>query len=233
MLGLVTSNEGWLKAVWPFVRAHLPGSPATVLEVGCGPSGGFVPVLVGAGYDAVGVDPEGPDAPGYHRVRFEQYELARPVDVVVACTSLHHVADLAEVLDRVATALSPDGVLIVVEYAWERFDETTARWCFARLPSPGSEPGWLHGHRDKWAGSGQSWPDYRRDWATAEKLHTGTAILAELDARFDRRLAAYGPYFFSDLVDIGEADEQAAIDLGQIAATGIRYVGTPGQRRTG
>jgi hypothetical protein len=33
--------------------------------------------------------------------------------------------------------LVPGGVLVVVEWAWERFDEATARWCFARLtPQP-------------------------------------------------------------------------------------------------
>jgi hypothetical protein len=46
-----------------------------------------------------------------------------------------------------------------------------------------------------------------------------------LDARFDRRLCLYAPYFFADLSDPTEADEQAAIDAGQIQATGIRYVG--------
>jgi SAM-dependent methyltransferase len=52
---------------------------------------------------------------------------------VVACTSLHHVADLDQVLDLIHDTLTPGGVLVVVEWARERFDETTARWCFARL----------------------------------------------------------------------------------------------------
>ena len=54
----------------------------------------------------------------------------------MACTSLHHVADLGDVLDGVGAALAPDGALVVVEWAWERFDEATARWCFARLAPP-------------------------------------------------------------------------------------------------
>jgi hypothetical protein len=64
-----------------------------------------------------------------------------------------------------------------------------------------------------------------RAWATQEVLHTGQTIIRALDAWFDRRLCAYGPYFFADLLDITEADEQAAIDSGQIQATGIRYAG--------
>ncbi len=89
----MTSDEGWLAAMWPFVRAWLPSAPARVLEIGCGPLGGFVPALSRGGYDAVGVDPEAPEGPGYHRVQFERYQSPQPVDCVVACTSLHHVGD--------------------------------------------------------------------------------------------------------------------------------------------
>lgn len=227
----MTPDERWLAAVWQFVRAGVPSPPATVLEIGCGPLGGFVPALRRGGYDAIGVDPEAPEAPGYHRMEFEQYQSPQPVECVVACTSLHHVADHDDVLDRMHTALTPDGTVVVVEWAWERFDEATARWCFARLapPAPATEPGWLHRRRDQWASSGQLWDAHCRAWATAEGLHTGQELIQGLDARFDRRLCRYGPYFFADLSDTTEADEQAAIDAGQIQATGIRYVG--GRRR--
>jgi len=165
----MTPDGRWLAAVWPFVSAQLPPAPARVLEIGCGPLGGFVPALLGGGYDAVGVDPEAPNGPGYHRVEFEQYQPPAPVEGVVASTSLHHVADLDEVLDRVATALAPEGALVVVEWAWERFDEATARWCFARLapPAPTAEPGWLNEYQQRWAASGQPWDAYCRAWAAA------------------------------------------------------------------
>jgi hypothetical protein len=48
----VTTDERWLAAVWPFVRASLPAAPARVVEIGCGPLGGFVPRLESAGYRA-------------------------------------------------------------------------------------------------------------------------------------------------------------------------------------
>jgi uncharacterized protein (TIGR03118 family) len=41
-------------------------------------------------------------------------------------------------------------------------------------------------------------------------LHTGQEILGGLDARFDRRVCAYGPYFFADLAGTTERDEQTA-----------------------
>ncbi len=98
----MTPDERWLAAVWPFVRAWLPGPPAAVVEIGCGPLGGFVPMLRSAGYDAAGVDPKAPDGPWYHRVEFERYEMPGPAKAVVACTSLHHVADVGQVLNLAA-----------------------------------------------------------------------------------------------------------------------------------
>jgi SAM-dependent methyltransferase len=221
----MTPDERWLAAVWPFFRDQLPPAPARVLEIGCGPLGGFVPALLDGGYDAVGVDPEAPNGLRYHQVEFERYQPPTPVECVVASTSLHHVADLDEVLDRVKTTLVPAGALVVVEWAWERFDEATARWCFARLAPPPSAggPGWLHEHQQRWAASGQAWDAHCRAWAAAEGLHTGEEILRGLDARFERRLCTDGPYFFPDLAGTTEADEQAAIDAGHVRATGIRY----------
>jgi SAM-dependent methyltransferase len=201
-----------------------------VLEVGCGPLGGFVPALLDGGYQAVGVDPEAPEGPGYQQVELERYDPPWPVDCVVASTSLHHVADLDEVLDRLQTLLVSDGVLVVVEWAWERFDEATAHWCFARLapPAPGLEPGWLHKHQERWLVSGQPWDGYLRAWAEQEGLHPGGEILRGLDARFSRQFHAEGPYLFADLAATSEAEEQAAIDVGLIQAGGIRYAATRG-----
>jgi hypothetical protein len=54
------------------VHAQLPAAPARVIELGCGPLGGFVPMLRSSGYDALGVDPQAPDEAGYRRVEFER-----------------------------------------------------------------------------------------------------------------------------------------------------------------
>jgi SAM-dependent methyltransferase len=222
----VTPDAQWLNAVWRFVGAALPGaaSAATVLEIGCGPLGGFVPMLRSAGYQATGIDPEAPEGPWYHRVEFERCELSEPAQVVVACTSLHHVADVGQVLDMVGAALAPGGMLVVVEWARERFDAATARWCFDRLPEPCGDPGWLQQRHDEWQASGLSWDRYCLAWAEDEGLHAGQEILRELDARFDRRSLVYGPYFFADLAGVSETEEQAAIDAGVIQANRISYV---------
>ena len=232
------SNErrvAWLKHMWPFVRDALPAAPARVLEIGCGPLGGFVPMMLHDGHRAVGVDPEAPEGPGYARVEFERYEPPADVDpvgsfdAVVASTSLHHVHDLAEALDRVVTTLRPDGTLILVEWMTERFDQATAQWCFDRLPatSPEDEPRWLEHAREEWAASEQTWDAYFQGWRREEGLHTGEDMLRALDARFEPRVCTYGPYLFAELDATTAADEQAAIDAGQIQATCLHYVASP------
>jgi len=229
----VARDERWLSYGWSFVRAALPAPPAEVLEIGCGPAGGFVPALLQAGYAATGIDPNAPAGPAYRQAEFESYDPPRPADAVVASTSLHHVADLDLVLDRLAAAVKPGGTVVVIEWAGESFDEATARWCFARLPGTGpgeeeeeeEEHGWLSHRRDEWLASGRPWPQLLAEWRAEERMHTGADVLRALDTRFTRLSCSYGPYFFSDLAGTSEADEQAAIDAGQIRATGIRYTG--------
>jgi len=225
-------DELWLAALWRSVRAPLPSPPARVLEIGCGPLGGFVPMLRADGYAATGIDPEAPEGADFHRVGFEDYLPSRTADAIIACTSLHHVADLGHVLDLTATALVPAGVLVVVEWARERFDEATAGWCFARLPGPGEERGWLNDRYEQWQASGQRWDVYFRSWADGEGLHSGEDILRALQSRFETRELSYGAYFFPDLSGTSEASELAAIETGQIRANRIQYHGSRRESRT-
>jgi SAM-dependent methyltransferase len=192
-----------------------------VVELGCGPHGGLVPSLNDAGYAALGIDPAAPEGPGYQRVEFERSDLPRPLDAVVACSSLHHVADPAIVLNAVAEHLVPGGIVVVVEWDWERFDEPTARWCFEHLGAASSDHGWLHHRRAEWLESGGRWEDYLHGWASEHGLHNATTILRELDRRFDRTYCALGPYFFADLAAASEQDELRAISTGQIQAARI------------
>ena len=210
--------------MWPIVRGRLPDPPAQVLEIGCGSLGGFVPMLRSSGYEVIGVDPEAPAEAGYLRVEFEKAEPLGKLDALVASTSLHHVADPAEVLDRVVSSLVPGGTLVVVEWAWERFDEPTAEWCFERL-GRNDEPGWLHRRRDEWIASGDPWSVYLQDWAQRERLHSAESLLGLLDDRFDRVELSFGPYLFPELAATSAEDEQDAIEAGQIRATRVDYVG--------
>ncbi len=220
------ATEERLATALAFVQPHLPAPPARVLEIGCGSRGGFVPTLNAAGYQALGVDPEAPEGPEFRQVPIEEYEPDEPVHAVIASASLHHVADLAKVRERIEQALLPGGTLVVLEWAWERMDAATARWCFARvgLPEDEEHPGWLHWQREQWMESGQPWEQYLHAWAAEDGMHPGEQVIAALDAGFDRRLYEFGPHFHPHLAEMTEADELAAIEDGNIQATGIRYV---------
>jgi hypothetical protein len=130
--------------------------------------------------------------------------------------------------------LPPAGRLVIVEWARERFDEATARWCFDRLGSSREgEHHWLCERQREWQTSGESWDICCRTWAERERMHTGEAILHGLDALFDRRSLEWGPYFFPELDGVDQTDEQEAIDAGLVQATRIQYVGVPGDPAAG
>jgi SAM-dependent methyltransferase len=219
-------SDRWLAALWPVVRRALPPPPARVVELGCGPLGGVVPMLRADGYDAVGVDPNAPDEPHYLRVEFELAELPANVDAVVASTSLHHVADPAEVVERLARLLGPRGTLVVVEWDWAHFDDETAAWCFTRL-DPEGEPGWLHRRHEGWIASGEPWRVYFLEWARSHGLHDTRDLLRLLDASFERLHLERGAYFFPGLAGTTEADELEAIREGRIRAARVDYAGRP------
>jgi SAM-dependent methyltransferase len=218
----VTSKELWLEAMWPSVRSWLPAPPASVVELGCGSLGGFVEALRSDGYAAVGIDPVAPEGPQYRQAEFEHADLPPQPHAVVASLSMHHVADPGAILDKVAGALGPGGVVIVVEWDWEAFDENTARWCHERQVDP---DGWLRRRLDAWAESGAPWESAFQGWAVEHGLHSARALVTELDERFERVAFRRGPYLFAELTGTTEADEQRAIEAGEIQALRIDYVG--------
>ena len=219
------AGDRWLDAVWPHVREHLPAAPARVIYLGCWPRGGFVPFLRADGYDALGVDPKAPDEPGYLRTEFEHAELPREVDAVVACTSLHHVTQPAQAIDRMTDVLASGGTVVVVEWMWEEFDTQTAEWAFERLRASEDDPSWLQRRRDGWRESGEDWTSYFRAWAEEHGLYPAGMLVPLLDARLERRRLDRGPFLFADLVDTTESDEQAAIDAGRVTPLRVDYVG--------
>lgn len=221
----MTADARWLESMWPRVRSFLPAPPAVVVDLGCGPLGGFVPMLLESRYEALGVDPRAPDGEAFRQVHFEHVdvELGGRADAIVASTSLHHVADPAEVLDKVADSLAPGGLLIVLEWDWKSFDEPTARWCFERL-APSGPDDWLHRAHERWTASGQPWARYIRSWAEEHGIHPAGSLIPELDRRFERIVHERGPYFFP-VTQATEAEELEAIEAGRIRANRIDYVG--------
>lgn len=205
-----------------FVTAHLPASPARILEVGCG-SGELARALVEAGHEVTAIDPHAPAGPPFLRVTLEELETRDSFDAVVAAHSLHHLHDLPAALDKVCRLLVPGGVLILDDYAKERVDRPTAEWYYERRRALARSGGRT---------APASFDDCLREWQADEAdIHTYAAMRAALDPRFRERFLALVPYLFLELGVAGLRDaEQRLIDAGTIQATGFRYVGETSRR---
>ena len=229
----------WQRRVEAFVLDRIGNPPARVLEVGCG-KGDLALALDRAGYSVTAIDPRAPEGRIFRRVGIEEFSEPGPFDHVVAILSLHHVENISGALDKMAELLRAAGTLIVVEFAWDRIDVTTAEWALARLPGApdsgkrswlerccrgraqdgGDEVGHLHAeaHVARWAGE--------------ERLHGSGQMLEQIGRRFIERYFSWWPYLYPDLDDTSEAEELAAIEAGEIIATSFCYVGAVASERS-
>jgi SAM-dependent methyltransferase len=213
-----------------FVEAHLPGAPARVLEVGCG-NGWLCHHLASVGYEAQGIDPQAPEDPLLLPIALQDFDQHASFDAVVANLSLYHIKNLGQAIDKLAVVLAAGGVLVVVEFAWERFDDRTARWCLDRLPSQLDEDNWLHkrlivlrGRLDR--GERLRARELFRDWAAGEGLHSSVEMREALRSRFPEDFFEWSPYLYPDLEGVTSDEERSAIDQGEIQPMGFRVVGS-------
>jgi SAM-dependent methyltransferase len=208
-----------LATFFAFALEHLPTAPARILEVGCG--GGEVAVaLARTEYVVTAIDPRAPEGAIFRRVELDQFEGEDGFDGVLASVSLHHLERIDAAVDRIAELLRPGGVLVVEEWAKERFTGVTARWYYRQrqaLAAVGLDEkpvgddfeGWLAHWHDGHAG-----------------VHPLADVRRALDRRFAERYAAWGPYLYDHrLHDALEPLERALIESGAIEAAGFRYVG--------
>jgi SAM-dependent methyltransferase len=189
-----------------FVLSALPPPPARVLEVGCG-AGELALAIDAAGYDVVAVDPRAPEGPIFRQTTLEELDDPGPFEVAVARYSLHHIHDLDDAVDRIASLLRPGGKLIIEEFGWDRVDDPTAAWL-------GEE-------------RGVSARQARADWDDEHAgLHGYDELRRALATRFDERSFEPRPFLHRPLErpDL-EPRERAAIDRGEIQALGFRYIG--------
>lgn len=200
-----------------FVLARLPSPPATILEIGCG-AGDLARALAAAGHSVTAIDPDAPGGALFRQVSLEEFDEPGPFAAVVASRSLHHVPDLDVAVEKIDSLLVRGGLVVLDDYAKERFDRKTAVWYYE--------------HRQTIAaGDGPEAPvsvdECIREWEHDDSHIHG---LAEMKTALDRRLGeqffAWVPYLWRDLEGAASmVDEQAAIDSGTITALGFRYVG--------
>jgi SAM-dependent methyltransferase len=223
------SHRHWRRRVEEFVLGHIAEPSARVLEVGCG-NGDLARALDNAGHVVTAIDPRAPEGRLFRPVRFEEFSDPGPFDYVVSSLALHHIEDLEATVDKIADVLRPQGSLILVEFAWDRFDDATAGWALDRLPDTAEDPSWLQRMLGEWDRAKEvddaSIEVFCARWADAERLHSSRRMLTELSRRFHERLHEWTPYLYPELAGrVSEADEHAAIRARFINAIGFRYVG--------
>src|SRR5688500_1436511 len=129
----MTPAERWLATLWPLVRDRLPAPPARVVDFGCGPLGGFMPMLRPKGYDAVGIDPQAPEQPHYRRG-----SSSSAPNFLRTTRSSPPPPSIASPIEPMSLTASPARLRAVARSSsWsgpgKSFDEQTAAWCFERL----------------------------------------------------------------------------------------------------
>jgi SAM-dependent methyltransferase len=223
-----------------FLRDHLP-RPASLLEVGAG-EGHLTARLRAAGWNVTAIDRS---ADAVAAARSEGIDITRaeflgfeggPYDIVLFSRVLHHIQPLERAVEHAASLLSPSGLVVAEEFAWERMDLVTAEWHEQRMIE----------FRDRaWSntspadlGTADPLGRWKRHHQEIHHVHGGDDLARALERRFDvvhsERAAYLYRYLCADLLDTESAVEAAlalvsseefSINIGAIQPIGFRLIG--------
>ncbi len=188
-----------------FIAPLLGKRTRKVLEVGCG-EGRLAARLSRAGHRVVALDS---DARAVARARrsgvdarlatWPEFEIEgkRSYDAILFTRSLHHVADLEGALDRAVALLSPRGLVLVEDFAFDALDALGAAWLHGVLQLLDAS-GWVDrravGFGQELLRSGPDLELWRRHHGHV--LHSDRAILLALRQRFPAVTVEHAPHLY-------------------------------------
>lgn len=114
------------------ILRHVPDH-AAVLEIGAG-EGALAAVLTKAGLRITAIDPNPRE--GFSSViptALEDYEPGRRFDCIATQLVLHHAGDIDAFIAKMVGLTTPNGIVAVDDYGWERSDDPEFRADLADL----------------------------------------------------------------------------------------------------
>lgn len=122
-----------------FVIGAAPRGARRVLDVGCG-IGNVALHLAAHGYEVTGIDESQAAVTrcarrGIRAIKadFAVFETGERYDVLLFSRSLHHIKDPRSVLRKAGRMLTPGGVVLIEEFAFEEVDEFASGWLLTML----------------------------------------------------------------------------------------------------
>lgn len=246
-----------------FVKAHIPETGQRIIEVGCG-NGYLTLELARDGHQVIGLDqsPEilevaewsrqaVPEPAGFGTLSYvcadaHTWSAAEAsFDVVILNRTLHHLHGFQPLLAKLRRLLTPQGVLICQDYAYDRFTEQTASWVYAmqRLlflsELSASNPATTPDERASIDAFRTAW--FEKAEKREHRLNRYKEMMDALCTTFRQQFVSWVPYLFvylgNGLRPLEPEKERALLVflkqmeahlIGQesIQAVGFRYVGT-------
>jgi SAM-dependent methyltransferase len=221
------------------VQRFLPSQPAKVLEVGAG-TGYLSLEMARSGHEVVALDTDAQavaiatatlrtDQRASGAVTFHHRDIATwaaaegAFDVVVVSRVLHHLDDVSERMAELRRWLRPDGRLICLDFAYDRFDRRSARWlALVRSVLQAVD---AHGARDLLAVEPSAATDrVLRDWwrdHSEHELRTWVDMSEALDTHFVQQHLSWHPYLYWEVLADLRGPTAAAEE--HVAATVMRW----------
>jgi SAM-dependent methyltransferase len=191
-----------------FVASRLPRG-ATILEVGCG-DGQVASQLLKCGYRVTGLDSNS-DMIAKARTRgvptviglWPKFDSNVAFDAIAFTRSLHHINPLSEAIVRARDLLTPEGLLLVEDFAPDEVNEATVHW-FVKVLRSKKAKALINLVAGQIATELLSAADVMQTWRQnrGHDLHSFTTMSEAIAERFLVRENQSVPYFYRYLIPI-------------------------------